>query len=98
MLLHSLAFSSGKNDQAQRSALTLNEAFHGVLKKGEGCFLTESKSAIEATASVVILQSQVSDEFFPFKIAKCIFQLHQLDEQIMLGVDFRSTHRAFKIE
>lgn len=35
---------------------------------------------------VVILQSQVSNQFFAAQMAKRVFQLHQLNEQVVFGI------------
>ena len=38
------------------------------------------------------------DQVFPFKITEGIFQFHELDKQIMLRIELRGAHGAFKIK
>src|SRR6266498_115805 len=49
-------------------------------------------------SSVVILQSQMRDQFLPAHIAQRILQLHKLDEQVMLGIQVGGAHRALEVK
>src|SRR5262245_523439 len=48
--------------------------------------------------SVVILPAEVRDQLFALQIAQRVLQLHQLNEQIVLGVQARRVHRALVVE
>src|ERR1700693_4871156 len=48
--------------------------------------------------SIVILLPQVRDQTFAHHPAQRVFQLHQLYEQIVLGVQTRRGHRRLEIE
>src|SRR5215472_9324143 len=47
---------------------------------------------------VVILQAEVSDQRLAFQVAQGVLQLHQLDEQIVLGIQSRRSHGRLQIE
>jgi hypothetical protein len=47
---------------------------------------------------VVVLQSQVRDERLASQVPQRVFEFHQLNEQVVLGVESRSGHRRFQIE
>src|SRR4051794_4415518 len=48
--------------------------------------------------SVVILETEVSDELLAFEVTQRVLQLHGLDEQIVLGIQARLRHRGFQIK
>ena len=48
--------------------------------------------------SVVILQPQMCNQFFAFQVPERVLQLHELDEQIVLGVEPRRGHRRLEVE
>src|SRR5262245_50778030 len=48
--------------------------------------------------SVVIFQPQVRDQLFAAQVSQRVLQLHQLNEQVVFGVELRRAHRAFEIE
>src|SRR5436190_22066307 len=56
-------------------------------------FLTPSKAGL-----IVIVETEVRNQVFASHPAQSILQLHQLNEQIMLRIEARSRHWAFKIE
>jgi len=47
---------------------------------------------------VVILQSQVRNQFLPTQMPQCVLQLHGLNEQVVLGIESRSGHRRLKVK
>src|SRR5690349_20355429 len=51
-----------------------------------------------AVISVVILPSQMGDQVLSLQIPQGVLQLHQQNEQIVLGVQARRVHRALVIE
>ena len=48
--------------------------------------------------SVVVLQSQVRDQFFPLQVAQGVLQLHELDEQVVLGIEAGRGHWRLEVE
>ena len=46
----------------------------------------EFSVAAPSPYSVVVLQAEVGDQLFAPQVAQCIFQLHELDEQIVFGI------------
>ena len=48
--------------------------------------------------SVVILQPQMRDQFLALQMPQRVLQLHQLNEQIMLGIQSRHRHRRLKVK
>jgi hypothetical protein len=48
--------------------------------------------------SIVILQPQMRDQLLAFQVPERIFQLHQLNEQIVLGIQARHRHRRLKVK
>src|SRR5687768_12128807 len=51
-----------------------------------------------AAASVVILQAEVRDEVFAAEVAERVLELHQLDEDVVLGVEAGRGHRRLEVE
>src|SRR5215471_8715258 len=51
-----------------------------------------------ARRSVVVLTAQVGDELFALQITQSVFELHQLDEQIVLWIDGGRMHRTLEVE
>src|ERR1051326_5590203 len=49
-------------------------------------------------ALIVIFQSEVRDEIFSSHPAERVLQLHELDENVVLGIDFGRVHGRFKVE
>jgi len=49
-------------------------------------------------ASVVVFRAEVGDQVLASQPAQRILQLHQLDEQIVLGIELRRAHRRLEIE
>src|SRR3981081_2351036 len=47
---------------------------------------------------VVVLAAKVRDELLALKVPQSVLQLHQLNEQIVLGVDLRRVHRRLEVE
>src|SRR5215470_8007774 len=47
---------------------------------------------------VVILQPQVGNQRLTFQVPERVFQLHQLDEKIVLRVEAGSSHGRFEVE
>src|SRR5579864_355299 len=52
----------------------------------------------EQQALVVIFLAQVSDQVLAHHPAKRVLELHGLDKQVMLGIEFRRAHGRFEIE
>src|SRR3954469_1264496 len=50
------------------------------------------------TALVVILQAKVGDELLSLEMAQRVLQLHELDEQIVLGIEPWRRHRRLEVE
>src|SRR5260370_2817855 len=48
--------------------------------------------------SIVILLSQVRNHILSHHPAKCVLELHQLNEEVMLGIEPGCAHRRFEIE
>src|SRR5687768_10255958 len=57
-----------------------------------------SQSPPVAPASVVILQAEVRDEVFAAEVAERVLELHQLDEDVVLGVEAGRGHRRLEVE
>src|SRR5437762_9482213 len=47
---------------------------------------------------VVILTAEMRDELFALQEAQRVLQLHELNEQIVLGIDRRRVHRTLEVE
>src|SRR5438105_7091682 len=56
------------------------------------------RSASTLDYSVVVFQTQVRDQTFAHQMAESILQLHELDEQIVLGIELGRGHGRIKIE
>src|SRR3954469_8535627 len=48
--------------------------------------------------SVVIFAAEVRDQFLALQVTQRVLQLHQLDEQVVLGIEAGRVHRALVIE
>src|SRR4029450_7431748 len=49
-------------------------------------------------SSVVVLEAQVGDEVLALHVAQGVLQLHELDEQVVLGVEAGRGHGALEVE
>jgi len=61
----------------------------------------EDSDSQESTAPhqlVVILQSQVRNQFLALQMPQRVLQFHQLNKQIMLGIKPRRRHRRLKVK
>src|SRR5713226_1166871 len=47
---------------------------------------------------VVVLTAKMGDQLFAFEVPQRVLQLHQLNEQIVLGVESRRVNRTLEIE
>src|SRR5436190_5386817 len=47
---------------------------------------------------IVVLPAKVSDEFLTLEIAQRVLQLHQLDEEIVFGIEAGRVHGALEVE
>src|ERR1700758_637318 len=47
---------------------------------------------------VVVLQPQMRDQFLALEMAQGVLQLHQLDEQVVLGIEAWHRHRRLKVK
>lgn len=47
---------------------------------------------------VVILQAEMSNEFLPAQVSQRVFELHELDEQVMFRVQSLGCLRAFEVK
>src|SRR4051812_36963536 len=54
---------------------------------------TDSRSPL-----VVVLASEMGDQFLAHHVAQRVLQLHQLDEQVVLRIDLRGMHRRLVVE
>src|SRR3979490_3167555 len=52
----------------------------------------------EHPALIVVFLPQVSDQIFAHHPAKRVLQLHRLDTQVVLRIEFRRAHGRFEIE
>src|SRR5206468_3073675 len=59
---------------------------------------TASTAASSAAALVVVLGAKVGDELFAAQVAQRVLELHQLNEQVVLGIQPRRGHRALEEE
>src|SRR5579871_2371459 len=51
-----------------------------------------------ANLSVVVLTAEVRDQLLTLEVPQRVLQLHQLDEQIVLGIEPRGVHRTLEVE
>lgn len=56
------------------------------------------KASLHLSDGIVVIESQVSDLLFSHEIAQGIFQFHQLNKKIVLGIEARCTLWALEIE
>src|SRR4029450_6898571 len=49
-------------------------------------------------SSVVVLEAQVGDEVLALHVAQGVLQLHELDEQVVLGVEAGGGHGTLEVE
>src|SRR5262249_25291745 len=84
-------FPSAANPQGGRSmsAASSKRTTMRCLMPGSGATLC---------TLVVVLQAEVGDQRLAFQVAQSVLQLHQLDEQIVLGIESRRSHRRLQIE
>jgi len=47
---------------------------------------------------LIILQSQMCNQFLTLHVTQGVFQFHELDEDIVFRVEFRSTHGALEVK
>src|SRR5258708_37293683 len=47
---------------------------------------------------VVVLEPQVGDQLLTAEVPQSVFELHQLDEQVVFGIESRGGHRRFQVE
>jgi len=47
---------------------------------------------------VVVLQAEVRDQLLSLQVTESVFQLHQLDEQVVLGVEPGNGHGGLEVE
>src|SRR5215467_16149880 len=47
---------------------------------------------------VVILETQVRDQRLSAQMAQCVLQLHELDEEIVLGIETGSRHGRLQVK
>src|SRR5688572_30499294 len=50
------------------------------------------------SASVVVLEPKVGDQFLAHHVAQRVLELHQLDKQVVLGVEPGGVHRTLEVE
>src|SRR5438552_5694134 len=55
-------------------------------------------SAGWANVLVIVFTAKVGDELLALEIAERVFQLHQLDEQVVLRIEARRMHRTLEIK
>src|SRR5206468_11471109 len=68
---------------------------------GEEFSAISAGSACSASFSnllIVVLAAQVGDQLLAFQVTEGVFQLHQLDEEIVLGVKTGRVHRTLEVE
>src|SRR5438105_15490637 len=49
-------------------------------------------------ALIVVLTAQMRDELFALEVSQRVLQLHELNEQIVLGVEIWRVHRGLEVE
>src|SRR3954464_12610744 len=49
-------------------------------------------------ASVVVLETEMGDQFLALNVAQRVLQLHQLNEQVVLRIEPRRVHRRLEVE
>src|SRR4051812_4617527 len=49
-------------------------------------------------ALIVVFTAKVRDQIFALEIPQRVLQLHQLDEQIVFGIEIRRVHRRLEVE
>src|SRR5439155_1582442 len=59
---------------------------------------TEEGSTAGPSYSIVILQSQVRNHFLPAEIPQGVLQLHELNKEVVLRIDFRSAHGTLEVK
>ena len=47
---------------------------------------------------IVVFKSEVRDEVFAFHVAEGVFELHELDEDVVFGIEAGGGHGAFEVE
>src|SRR5260370_41814770 len=47
--------------------------------------------------SVIVLQAQMGDQVFPAQMAERVLELHELDEEVVLGVEAGCGHQGFEV-
>src|SRR5712691_4311044 len=66
-------------------------------KRWDGLRLASGTARV-LVASVVVFKAQMCNQLFAAKVAQCVLELHQLDENVMLRIEARRSLRRFKIE
>jgi hypothetical protein len=51
-----------------------------------------------AISSVVVLKAKVGDKFLAPQVTEGVFQFHQLDKEIVFGIETRHGHGRFEVE
>jgi myo-inositol-1-phosphate synthase len=67
-------------------------------KTGQTMIKTVLATTDRLRRSVVVLESQVGDQLFPSKVAQRVLELHELDEDVVLGIQPGRRHRALEVE
>jgi AhpD family alkylhydroperoxidase len=55
-------------------------------------------SGATSSGLVVVFLAEVGDQIFAHHPAQCVFQLHRLNEQVVLGVKLRAGHGRLEVE
>src|SRR5271166_2895970 len=88
-------------DRSRVSASRRNVASFSRLRRfvsrGRGPLRLRS-GQVRATRLIVVFQSQMRDQFFAAQMAESVFQFHQLNEQIVLGIQAGRGHGRLEIK
>ena len=61
--------------------------------RGRATFVARpQKKQHQPAGLVVILKTEVCDQVFATQMAECVFKLHQLDEDVVLGIEAGRGH------
>ena len=47
---------------------------------------------------IVVLQPEVRDQFLAAQMPECILEFHQLNEQVVFGIEPGGAHRRFEVK
>ena len=80
-----------------RSRARRNERRQGKRERVERSLFCVRRAS-RCIGSVVVLLPEMRDEILPLDVPQRVLELHELDEEIVLGVEPRRVHRALEVE